>query len=995
MRRIGRDRWIYAGITFLVLFGSYVWTLSPTLTFWDAGEFISASYILGVPHPPGTPLFVLIGHVFGMIPLGIGFAAKLNLMSALSSSIAGLLLFLTTDQVISRINRDRGWELSETLVHVATMAAVLMGGWGLTMWYNSTETEVYTVAIMTIALTVFLAMWWADHMEEGKDWNLLLLIVFLMGLSIGNHLMALLVMPGVVVYGVVVTWGRHRDYVLSLLVGAVGLYLVVMRGISVDGLLAGDSVVNGGWMVIGLLVLGAGLWWMRREGALTFFGSAILCFLAGASVILFLKLRAMHDPAINEANPETWAELLAVLARKQYDVRPLFPRATSFFQYQIPLYFDYLFGQVGPFESRVSSQFGLPGLSILAFLLAIVGSVYHYLADRTSWVLYLFVYLMTSLGLVFYLNFPLGNTQAPEAVLQSAVNLDIAPYGREVREREYFFIVSYVFLGLWAGVGAFALLGETIARWGRRVRVRGAALAGAAAVLLLLPAAVFALNYHEANRRGNYIARDFAYNLLQSVEPWGILFTNGDNDTFPLWYLQEVEGIRQDVTIVNLALLNTTWYIQQLADKTFTASNPPGSISAEVTDVALLAHGVEPGEPPSRTILNYTGASDDPLARIGFVIDEETSIDVGGVQVTLEANSILRRQDVGILQVIRRHQGERPIYFSVTVPDDAKLGLDDYLVREGVVDRLLESPAPELARQGRPYLPMQPPERAWIHVPRTETLLEEVYLYRGIDDESIYKDGTGRALIGNYGATYLQLAAAQARRGETEAAVEALQRGHEILGREPGDDPYLTSLINVFAVSGSYERLDSLLQAAQERRGGRLEDRYYKTAAYNSAVVGHYEMADRILQKYFVQDPVEVEPDLWIELAEMAMSTGDSSQAITFLSRAIRVDPNNQRAFLRHINLAHDMGNEVMAKTFIYQWVRTHPNDTVTARLYEQYLETDRFPEELEWENVARPGEGGGARRRGETPFDTVPTIPLPGAPGPGAGAVDTAPGGR
>ena len=989
MRRIGRDRWIYAGITFLVLFGSYVWTLSPTLTFWDAGEFIAASYILGIPHPPGTPLFVLIGHVFGMIPLGIAFAAKLNLMSALSSSVAGMLLFLTTDQVVSRINRNRGWELSETLVHVATMSAVLVAGWGLTMWYNSTETEVYTVAIMTIALTIFLALWWADHMEEGKDWNLLLLIVFLMGLSIGNHLMALLVMPGVVVYAVVVTWGTHRDYVLSLLVGALGLYLVVMRGISVDGILGGGSLVNGGWMVIGLLVLGAGLWWMHREGALTFFGAAILCFLAGASVILFLKLRAMHGPAINEANPESWGELLAVLARKQYDVRPVFPRATSFFQYQIPLYFDYLFGQVGPFESRVSSQFGLPGLSILAFGLAIVGAVYHYLADRTSWVLYLFTYLMTSLGLILYLNFPLGNTQAPEAMVQSAVNLDVAPYGREVREREYFFIVSYVFLGLWAGVGAFALMGEAIARWGRKVRLRGAALAGAAVALLLLPMAVFALNYHEANRRGNYIARDFAYNLLQSVEPWGILFTNGDNDTFPLWYLQEVEGIRQDVTIVNLALLNTTWYIEQLSEKTFTASNPPESIASEVSDVALLQYDAEVGDRPSQTILEYTGGANDPLARIGFVIDEETSLEVSGVEVTFPANSIVRRQDVGILQVMRRHHGDRPIYFSVTVPDDAKLGLDDYLVREGVVDRLLERPAPDLARQGRPYLPMQPPEQAWIHVPRTDTLLEEVYLYRGIDDDSIYKDGTARALIGNYGATYLQLAAAQARRGDTEAAVEALERGHEILGRAPDDEPYLTSLINVFAVSGSYDRLDSLLQAAQERRGGRLDGRYYKTAAYNAAVAGHYEVADQVLQKYFAKDPREVEADLWIELAEMAMATGDSTRAVTFLSRAIRVDPNNQRAFLRHINLAVDLGNEQMAKTFIYQWIRTHPNDTLTARLYDEYLETGEFPEELEWENVARPSAGA-SRSEPSVPFDTVPRIPLPGGTGAGGTAVDT-----
>ncbi|HUP20290.1 MAG TPA: DUF2723 domain-containing protein, partial [Gemmatimonadota bacterium] len=573
MRTISRERLLYAGITFLVVFGTYLWTLAPTLSFWDAGEFIATSYILGIPHPPGTPLFVLLGHVFGHLPLGLGFAVKLNLMCALASSVSAFLYFLIVAQVVGRIDRERGWGLPGWLLNVAGTAAVCLAMWGLAMWYNSTETEVYTVAHMTIALATFITFYWADHLEEGKDWNLLLLVVFLMGLSVGNHLMALLVMPAIVVFVLLVTWDTSRDYVLSLLVGVAGLYLAVMKGISIDGILAGADPVNGGPMVLGLLVLGAGLWWMRRTGALVFFGAAILCFLAGASVLLYLKIRAAHDPAINEANPRSWLELLAVLARKQYDVRPVFPRATDFFQYQLPLYFDYLFGQIGPFQSRVSSQFGLPGLSVLVFLAAIAGSVYHYLADRRTWVFFLIVYLTTSLGLVLYLNFPLGNSQALDVDVQQVVNLQVAPQGREVREREYFFLVSYVFLGLWAGIGIFALLGETwrrtVAKAGELRPLTGAAAAGFAAALLLVPLAVFALNYEEANRRGNYIARDFAYNVLQSLEPYAILFTNGDNDTFPLWYLQEVEGVRNDVAVVNLALLNTIWYIEQLSGKPF------------------------------------------------------------------------------------------------------------------------------------------------------------------------------------------------------------------------------------------------------------------------------------------------------------------------------------------------------------------------------------------------------------------------------------------
>ncbi|MFN2420433.1 MAG: protein O-mannosyl-transferase family [Gemmatimonadota bacterium] len=949
MRTISRDRLLYAGLTFLIVFVSYLLTLAPALTFWDAGEFIATARILGIPHPPGAPLFVVVGHVFGTIPLPVSFAAKMSLMSALASSVAGFFYFLVVSQIIDRIDRRQAWDLPAAVRHVGALAAVCLSAWGLTVWQNSTEAEVYTIALMTIALVAFLMFWWADHLAEGKDWNLLLLVIFMMGLSVGNHLMALLVMPAVVIFAIVVVWRDHRDYILSLLVGALGLYLVVMKGFSIDGILQGGSMINAGAMLVGLLVLGAGIWWMSRTGSLPFFGATIVCFVAGVSIILFLKIRAAHGPAINEANPESWRELLAVMARKQYDIRPILPRAVDFLRFQIPLYLDYLFGRFGPFESQVSSQFGVPGLTLLVVALAIVGSVYHSLADRTSWLFFLLVFLTTSLGLVFYLNFPLGQTQAPEVAVDQLVNLNVAPTGREVRERDYFFVVSFVFIGLWAGIGAFAMLGEAARRSGSALR--GALAVGAATILLLIPAAVFAINHDEADRSGNYVAEDFAYNLLQSIEPWGILFTNGDNDTFPLWYLQEVEGVRRDVAIVNLALLNTLWYLEQLDQKVFTASDPPTEMPPfPLSRLASVAAGPRPTE----TLLEYTGGPDDPLIQVGYVIEEPTALNIGGLEIHLPGNSIVRRQDIGVLQVVRRNLGKRPIYFSVTVPEDGKVGLGEYAIREGIADHLLTQSPEALARAGQPVMPMQAPEKAWIHVARTEVLLEQVYLYRGVDDEDVYKDDTARALIGNYGATFLQLAAAQARRGETEPAIESLTRGHELLGRTPDDEAYLTSLINVFAVSGSYERLDSLLQAATDRRGAPLQSELYKIAAYNAAVAGHFEVARRVLDKYFRSDPTEVEPELWIDMSEMAIFRADTAQALRLLEKAIRADPDNYSAFVRHINLAHATGNDPLAKTFLYQWVRTHPRDTLSTRLFQEFANTGRMPDELLWEKVGR-----------------------------------------
>jgi tetratricopeptide (TPR) repeat protein len=381
--------------------------------------------------------------------------------------------------------------------------------------------------------------------------------------------------------------------------------------------------------------------------------------------------------------------------------------------------------------------------------------------------------------------------------------------------------------------------------------------------------------------------------------------------------------------------------------------------------IPLVDSGVEAGPRPTETILDFTGEADDPLQRLGIVIDQPTTLEVAGLTIGFPANSILRRQDVGVLQVIRKNLGSRPIYFSVTVPDDAKVSLTPYLVREGIADRLREQRIEDLARQGRQYMPMQAPEREWIDVPRTELLLETVYHYRGLDDESVFKDGTARALTGNYGATFLQLAAAQARQGRTQEAIASLERGHQILGRAPTDDSYVASMINVYAVSGSYGSLDSLIRAQADLTGGEIDERLVKTAAYNAAVAWHFDVAERLLDKYFDKQPQSVEPELWIEIAEIAIERGDTSQGLTFLAKAIRSDPDNQRAFLRHINLAHQIGNEVMAKTFVYQWVKTHPGDTTTARLYEKYLETGTLPEELTWENLTQsPGAS----------VDTLPT---------------------
>ena len=274
-------------------------------------------------------------------------------------------------------------------------------------------------------------------------------------------------------------------------------------------------------------------------------------------------MRSGLDPIINEAAPtcETIGSaivsvatygnagcdnLSSALRRDQYSKPPLLPRQAPF-RAQIDNWLQYLDWQWGRSLSASDVLFGrarIP-LTVLFVALGIYGLIEHYRRDPVSWAYIVSLFGVLSLGLIVYLNFRYGFSFEGES---------------EVRERDYFFVVGFSLWGVIAGIGIVAL-------WQRLARLSGLGLRWCSPVLLLaLIPLVF--NYSRASRAQDYAARDWAYNLLMSVEPYGLLFTNGDNDTFPLWYLQEVEGIRRDVTVAVTSYLNTPWYVRQLRDLT-------------------------------------------------------------------------------------------------------------------------------------------------------------------------------------------------------------------------------------------------------------------------------------------------------------------------------------------------------------------------------------------------------------------------------------------
>jgi hypothetical protein len=377
--------------------------------------------------------------------------------------------------------------------------------------------------------------------------------------------------------------------------------------------------------------------------------------------------------------------------------------------------------------------------------LGFFGAVEHFRKDRASW-WYLFSLMgILSLALVYYLNFKYGFSLAsPEG----------SAAGHEVRERDYFFIVSFSVWGLWAGMGIAAL-------W-RRFATRAGVGYKKAAPVLALALIPLVLNFSWAKRSGDYSARDWAYNLLMSVEPYGVLFTNGDNDTFPLWYLQEVEGIRQDVTVIVTSYLNIDWYAYQLrtlttpcaegqdpaADPTrivcqrpYGESGSPGAeyvTASQAADleaagkVPLIMHA--PVRAPTRSILPLDDATIDQVAQSVVPVREEWSVDLGGqVTARLREGTYLQPWQQFALAILNNSIGDRPIYFASSGNAATQLGLQPYLVRQGLAFRLNEG-VPDPARdEGIVELALSPFSSVtgiWMDEERTKTLASQVFVHR-------------------------------------------------------------------------------------------------------------------------------------------------------------------------------------------------------------------------------------------------------------------------
>jgi hypothetical protein len=684
-----RPPYLWALAMFVLVLFVYVLTLAPTTAFWDASEYIAAARVLGIPHPPGTPLFVILAHTFGLLPLADSYAERINLFAATTSAGAAAFWFLVAERWLRGIVPVRWARIT------AAMGGVLVGATSWTVWNQSVVNEkVYTVSLLSIAVVMWLVVRWGDDEPGPHRDRWLVLIAYVLALTATNHLMGFLALPAL---GIYVLWTDWRVAVQPWAVVTFYALLLAVSGAWLD-MFTGIGPTGPVLIVLSLAVLGYALWRSPRD-PLVYLG--LVAVVVGISLnYLWLPLRAAQYPPINEGEPlGLFSQALQdVLNRVQYGKPPLTDRQAPFTA-QLANFWQYFTWQFargwGRFAGVATALFVVLGLSGLWTL---------WKSDRRAGLAAAALLGVVTVGLVFYMNFRYGYSIFPGE----------ASLSREVRERDYFFMVCFSAYGVFVALGLGALMrGIADSLRERATPASRWAIASLALVLAFVP---LVANGATASRAGETMARDFAHDILQSVEPYGILITAGDNDTFPLWYAQEVEGIRRDITLANLSLMNTEWHLRQLRRRQTPLFDPAGAVP--------LWRKLKVPKRPSEPALGIPLEEIDSLPE-AMRVPPEGGVAFDSLHLRF-GQDVLLRQDLATVFLIRDNLGRRPVFFSWSdggYPDQT-FGLSPYLVSQGFVRKLMPTPVTPndsiVLSRGLGF----------VDLPRTRALLWDVYHWR-------------------------------------------------------------------------------------------------------------------------------------------------------------------------------------------------------------------------------------------------------------------------
>ncbi len=825
--------WIVFAIASLV----YLLTIEPTAAWWDVGEYISTSYKLQVGHPPGAPFFQLMGRFFSLFAFGNvhNVAKMINIMSAFSSSFTILFLFWTITRLAKKLVSNP--ESKEAMFPI--MAAGIVGALAYTFtdsfWFSAVEGEVYAMSSLFTAIVFWAILKWEEVADNNYSYRWLILIAFLMGLSIGVHLLNLLAIPAIT-YVIYFKKFKQTDWkgfviagLLSLIILSFIMYFIIPITVKAAGafeLFFVNTIglpFNSGSIIFFIALIALVVWAIRfthqKKQLIAHVAILSITFiLIGYSSFFMIVIRANANPPINENNPKDAIGMLSYLLREQYGTWPLFygqyynaditswndksptyiqdeksgkyivtssgkdsepvynsklsgifPRMWSdqkpehiemyetyltkrgtpvritdrdgsekivykpafgdnlsfFFRYQIGhMYFRYFMwnfaGRQNDVEAqpnirngnwisgikfidslRLGNQDHLPIASqnpannkfyLLPLILGLIGLIYQLNRNNKDFWVVLLLFVMTGIAIIVYLNF--------------------TPY--QPRERDYAYAGSFYAFAIWIGLGLLPLIDLLKKLLGLKL---SSVIVGIV-TLVLVPGLMASEGWDDHNRSGRTTAHDFAYNYLSSCEPNAVLFVNGDNDTFPLWYIQEVEGFRTDVRVVNYMLSSGSWYVHQLSRKIYNSekvplSLPPDQYNNGVNDYVPITDRIDgyhelkdiiafikSDHPSSKTqtvggnALNYM-----PTHNIKLTLDKNTLLKTGTVPVN-KINEVpdslmwrvrgnfLQKNDLMLLDFLATNNWERPIYFANPSSINKVLGLDEYMHLEGFVYRL-------------------------------------------------------------------------------------------------------------------------------------------------------------------------------------------------------------------------------------------------------------------------------------------------------------------
>jgi len=879
---------IFGAFVFFASFIAYFLTVQSTTSFWDCGEFIASAHLLQVPHPPGTPFFLLLGRLFSLFPIDANIGLKINMISVISSAFTILFLYLSAVLLIKNYQKKKEKSLFDsTITYISAAIGALSLGFGDTFWFNAVEAEVYALALFFATFVFWLALAWNKNADKEGHERYLLLIAYSLGISLGVHLYAVLaIIPIVMIvmfkkyltddqvlastgklfvihslimlaiaiigwlmlrdstppsheefkkidvqfliaFGVGsaifmgVTWKKifqKGSFYYSILIGGI-IMLVVYPGVikyipriiywlgndDTNLSLALFMAIAGG--------LGYAIYWSHQNNKRTInlLSKALLLVLVGYSSYFVIIIRANHDTPINLNSPKTVSELVKYINREQYGVQPMFKRRWSSEGHQMHIYRNHnsdfsfwlhyqmghmfnrylLWNYVGRDSTVQDADWNFYKFWAIPLLIGLLGLLVHFKKDWKMASILLILYLFMGYLMAYY-----SNMQNPQP-----------------RERDYFAVGAFFVFSIWIALGVRGIADLLMAikdKTASKIAVSFTLFA----LVVLIPANMLGENYHKNDRSKNFIPWDYAYNMLQSVEKDAIIFTNGDNDTFPLWYLQDVEGVRRDVRIANLSLINTSWYSKQLKN-----TRPYGAkkVKMSYTDRQLDQLTPRLWKPRIESI-QLT-----PEAIKKFGITDTAIINKGKVEWLMENTQqqgkykIVVPQDILVKDIIQSNKFERPVYFAVTCSDNSMIGLDDFLEMEGLA--LKVTPIKKKV-SGYYRLNVSVLEKQLLDNP-TEFSKEYSpgFKFRSLNDPEVFLDANHKRMTLNYRNAYLRLAAHYLfRKHNKQKGMNILEKMEENIPMARVDMPlflkyYYSSLLNAAGAKEKYREITSKIES--------------------------------------------------------------------------------------------------------------------------------------------------------------------------------------